>query len=49
MTMKSILYQIIRESLNNVVKHSKTQNADPVIRKENEHCRVQVTDDGVGF
>ncbi len=49
MTMKAILYQIIRELLNNVVKHSKAQNAYLVIRKENEHYRVQVTDDGVGF
>jgi PAS domain S-box-containing protein len=49
MTMKAILYQIIRELLNNVVKHSKAQNANLVIRKEDEHYRVQVTDDGVGF
>ncbi len=47
--MKMILYQIVRELLNNVVKHSKAQNAHVRVDSENEHYRVKVTDDGVGF
>ncbi len=47
--MKMILYQIVRELLNNIVKHSKAQNAHVRIDSENEHYRVKVTDDGVGF
>ena len=47
--MKTILYQLIRELLNNVVKHSHAQNAHVLLNMENGHFRVKVTDDGVGF
>jgi PAS domain S-box-containing protein len=47
--MKTILYQVVRELLNNVVKHSRAQNAHVMIDMENEHFRVKVTDDGFGF
>ena len=47
--MKTILYQVVRELLNNVVKHSHAQNAHVMIDMENGHFRVKVTDDGVGF
>ncbi len=47
--MKTILYQVVRELLNNIAKHSQAQNAHVRIDMENGHFRVQVTDDGVGF
>jgi PAS domain S-box-containing protein len=47
--MKTILYQVVRELLNNVAKHSQAQNAHVTIDAGNEHYRVQVSDDGVGF
>jgi len=47
--VKTILYQVFRELLNNVVKHSNAQNAHVMIDMENEHFRLTVTDDGVGF
>ena len=47
--MKILLYQVVRELLNNVVKHSQAKTANVLIDKENEHFRVKVTDDGVGF
>jgi len=47
--VKAILYQLIRELLNNVAKHSRAQNARVMISMEDGHFRVQVTDDGVGF
>ena len=47
--VKTILYQLIRELLNNVVKHSQAQNAHVMLDMENGHFRVKVTDDGVGF
>jgi signal transduction histidine kinase len=47
--VKTILYQVVRELLNNVVKHSQAQNAHVMIYQEDGHFRVQVTDDGVGF
>jgi PAS domain S-box-containing protein len=47
--VKIILYQLIRELLNNIVKHSQAQNAHVAIDTENGIFRVKVTDDGVGF
>jgi PAS domain S-box-containing protein len=47
--VKTILYQLIRELLNNVVKHSHAANANVIIDMENGYFRVKVTDDGVGF
>ena len=47
--VKIILYQVIRELLDNVVKHSQAQNAHIMIDMENGHFRLKVTDDGVGF
>ena len=47
--MKTILYQVVRELLNNVVKHSRAQNAHVLIDMEDGRFRVKVTDDGAGF
>jgi PAS domain S-box-containing protein len=47
--MKTILYQVFRELLNNVVKHSQAQNAHVMIDVEDGHFRLRVTDDGAGF
>jgi PAS domain S-box-containing protein len=47
--MKVILFQVIRELLNNVVKHSKARNADVRIDRENGFIRARVQDDGMGF
>jgi PAS domain S-box-containing protein len=47
--VKIILYQVFRELLNNVVKHSHAQNACVRIDMEDGHFQLKVTDDGVGF
>jgi signal transduction histidine kinase len=47
--VKTILYQVFRELLHNVVKHSKAQNAHVMIVKEDGHLHLKVTDDGLGF
>ena len=47
--MKAMLFQVIRELLNNVVKHSQAQNAHVRVDAESGQFRVKVTDDGVGF
>jgi two-component system sensor histidine kinase ComP len=47
--VKTILYQLIRELLNNVVKHSQAQNAQIILDMENGYFQATVTDDGVGF
>jgi PAS domain S-box-containing protein len=47
--VKVMLYQIVQELLNNVVKHSSAQNAHIRIDKEDGNFQVKVTDDGMGF
>jgi signal transduction histidine kinase len=47
--VKTILYQLIRELLNNVVKHSQAQHAHVLLDMENGYFQVKVTDDGMGF
>jgi PAS domain S-box-containing protein len=47
--VKTIVYQVVRELLNNVMKHGHAQNAHVMIDMENRQFRVKVTDDGVGF
>ncbi len=47
--VKAILYRVVRELLNNIVKHSRAQNALVTIDMEGGHFRVKVADDGVGF
>jgi signal transduction histidine kinase len=47
--VKTILFQVIRELLNNVVKHSRAQNAHVTIDMDNGHFSMKVTDDGAGF
>jgi PAS domain S-box-containing protein len=47
--MKTILYQLIRELLTNIVKHSEAGTADVLVNMENGRFLVRVSDDGVGF
>jgi signal transduction histidine kinase len=47
--VKTILYQLVRELLTNVVKHSQARNAHVLIDLEDGQFQVRVTDDGVGF
>jgi signal transduction histidine kinase len=47
--LKTMLYQVVRELLNNVVKHSRARIASVLIEREDGLFRVRVTDDGVGF
>jgi PAS domain S-box-containing protein len=47
--VKAILYQVIRELLSNVVKHSRARNARVMIEADSVQYRVKITDDGTGF
>ena len=47
--VKTILYQLVRELLTNVVKHSQARNAHVLIDLEDGNFQVKVADDGVGF
>lgn len=47
--MRFLLFQCIRESLINIVKHAQAQKAKVVIRRDEDDIVITVQDDGVGF
>lgn len=44
-----IVYRIIQESVNNVIRHSKADQLDIAIIRDNEGLSVSVEDNGIGF
>jgi PAS domain S-box-containing protein len=46
---KVILFQVVRELLNNVIKHSSARNAEILIRRDDGQIQATVKDDGMGF
>ena len=48
-TTKILLFQAVRELLNNVTRHAQSQNAEVFLARENGMAVIQVNDDGVGF
>lgn len=47
--IEKTLYRIIQEALNNIIKHSKAQNANIQIIKLDDVISLTIDDDGVGF
>lgn len=47
--MRALLYQIVRELLFNVVKHSGARHAAVTVRRETDQVNVRVADEGTGF
>ncbi len=47
--MRILLFQIIRELLNNSAKHSKARETVVSIRKKSNHILIGIKDDGIGF
>lgn len=44
-----VVYRIIQECVNNVIKHSKANKLDISILKDDEGLRVTIEDNGIGF
>jgi two-component system, chemotaxis family, CheB/CheR fusion protein len=44
-----LLFQIVRETLFNVVKHSRVQNVVVALQRQNNLYQIDVIDEGVGF
>ncbi len=44
-----ILFQVVRELLMNVGKHSRASQAKIILSREHESLQIQVNDDGLGF
>ncbi len=47
--LQVILFQVVRELLVNVGKHSRASQAKVILSQENHFLKIQVNDDGVGF
>jgi len=47
--MRGLLFQVVRELLINVVKHAQAKNVIVEIHQVNQHIKISVQDDGVGF
>ncbi|MFV0571767.1 MAG: histidine kinase [Xanthomarina gelatinilytica] len=44
-----ILFRIIQELVNNIIKHSQAQNANIVFTKKDDKLTIEISDDGIGF
>lgn len=47
--IRNILFQAVRELLNNVVKHAKANQVTISIKKVDENIQIEIRDNGVGF
>jgi signal transduction histidine kinase len=43
------LYQIVRESLNNIIKHAHAKNISVCLKENREIVSMEILDDGIGF
>ena len=48
-TTSALLFRAVRELLTNVLKHARTPTARISLRRRDDHCEIEVADDGVGF
>jgi PAS domain S-box-containing protein len=46
---KLTIFRTIQESLNNIVRHANAKNVSIIIHTEEEHVRLEISDDGTGF
>jgi PAS domain S-box-containing protein len=47
--MRVLIFQVVRELLINIAKHSKARKAKVSLQSKGDHVRIIVEDDGVGF
>lgn len=47
--VKTVLYRILQEALNNIVKHSKAKNVRIIFGYEKSNVHLTIIDDGIGF
>ncbi|WP_338410748.1 ATP-binding protein, partial [uncultured Flavobacterium sp.] len=47
--IKSVLYRIVQEFLQNSIKHSKCENIFISLQKKDNSIQLQLQDDGIGF
>lgn len=47
--LSTIIYRLVQESLNNIAKHAKANQAVIVLEKHDKNLRLSINDNGVGF
>lgn len=47
--LQLMLFRIIQELINNIIKHSQAQNANIVFKEHQNNLQIEVTDDGIGY
>jgi PAS domain S-box-containing protein len=47
--IKIVLFQSVRELINNTIKHAQANNVSVKIRKSKNNIKIRVSDDGIGF
>ena len=48
-TLKTTIFRVIQEAMNNVAKHSRADRVRLILTQENEWIRLVIEDDGTGF
>jgi len=46
---KLILFRIIQETIQNILKHSKAKNIDVFFSFQTKHLKIEIADNGIGF
>ena len=44
-----MIYRVVQEQLNNILKHSKAENATIYLTKKGNNLLLTISDDGIGF
>lgn len=44
-----MVFRVIQELVNNIIKHSQAKSAFIVFKKNNKGLSIEITDDGIGY
>lgn len=47
--LQLILFRVIQELVNNIIKHSQAQNAEIIFSDNPDGLQIEITDDGIGY
>lgn len=47
--LELMLFRVIQELVNNIIKHSEAQNAKIIFSNKGSHLKIEITDDGIGY
>lgn len=47
--LQLMLFRVIQELVNNIIKHSQAQNAEIIFSHNSSGLQIEISDDGIGF